>query len=106
MSRLSSRPSAESSTKSTCPPAFHVRSENINEKNSPAWGEKPPGKWGVVRAIHCTERDGYPSSLPYVVSSDGMRRIETPVGAVDALRRHAATAGLRVPHPWPSRRAA
>lgn len=60
--------------------------EGVSEKKVPFWG--------VVRASHNTEFKSYPTTLPYVVSADGCRRIVAGVDAeeraVNALRRHAS----------------
>lgn len=65
--------------------------------------------WGVVRSSHNTASRSFSSALPYVMSSDGMRRIvgdvDAPATAVEALRRHASvTRAAR--EPYGGRRAA
>lgn len=64
--------------------------------------------WGVVRSSHNTESRTFRSSMPYVVSADGMRRIvggiDAPASALAALHRHAEVDDQRPT--WQKRRAA
>jgi subtilase family serine protease len=54
------------------------------------------GAWGVISASHNTQFKSYPSTLPYVVSAGGCRRIVagvgTGAGAVNALIKHGERA--------------